>query len=363
MRILIADDSRTSRAALGDQLRAMGHEVTEAADGAQAIQMFGADEPDLIVLDVDMPVMNGYDGNALEAALRLKEKHGGSVTVLTIGGAEARDTLKRAIAMGADGAIHVNDPALADADSTTTATVLAAAIKKIGEYDLILAGRQASDTDAGQVPLGVAELLGLPSVAPVIAIEPSGSGLKVNRMIEDQLGAGELSDAVLGQDPTGNPPGGGNDADDVLAHDAVHRLRGGLARLRSGRMHSELSALLRGGRSRVRRRRGRSQRGRIGHRRCRRRRSRCRGRRGFRRRQGSRSGRRRPRGSRGDSRQRELAIPPVAACFVRRNRRRAGFAPRTTRDRHVGPIRPRRGERSRQSGAGQTLHERSTACA
>jgi electron transfer flavoprotein beta subunit len=131
------------------------------------------------------PVMNGYDGNALEAALKLKEKHGGSVTVLTIGGAEARDTLKRAIAMGADSAVHVNDPSLADADSATTSAVLAAAIKKIGEFDLILSGRQASDTDAGQVPLGVAELLGLPSVSPVIAIEPSGSGLKVNRMIED----------------------------------------------------------------------------------------------------------------------------------------------------------------------------------
>jgi diguanylate cyclase (GGDEF)-like protein len=61
MRILIADDSRTSRAALGDQLRAMGHTVMEAPEGAQAIQMFGADEPDLIILDVDMPVMNGYE--------------------------------------------------------------------------------------------------------------------------------------------------------------------------------------------------------------------------------------------------------------------------------------------------------------
>jgi electron transfer flavoprotein beta subunit len=131
------------------------------------------------------PVMNGYDGNALEAALRLKEKHGGSVTVLTVGGAEARDTLKRAIAMGADGAIHVNDPALADADSAVTASVLAAAIRKIGEFDLIISGRQASDTDAGQVPLGVAEILDLPSVAPVVSIEPSGSGLKVHRMVED----------------------------------------------------------------------------------------------------------------------------------------------------------------------------------
>ncbi|MGE3271587.1 MAG: electron transfer flavoprotein subunit beta/FixA family protein [Chloroflexota bacterium] len=131
------------------------------------------------------PVMNGYDANALEAGLRLKEKHGGSVTVLTIGGPEARDTLKRAIAMGADGAVHVNDPALLDADSSTTAATLAAAIQKIGEFDLILAGRQASDTDAGQVPLGVAEILGLPSVAPATSVEPNGSGLKVSRLTDD----------------------------------------------------------------------------------------------------------------------------------------------------------------------------------
>lgn len=131
------------------------------------------------------PVMNGYDANALEAALRLKEKHGGKVTVVTLGGPEARDTLKRAIAMGADAAVHVDDPALRDADSSLTAQVLARAIQKIGDFDLILSGRQASDTDAGQVPLGIAELLDLPSVAPVIAIEPAGSGLRVHRMTED----------------------------------------------------------------------------------------------------------------------------------------------------------------------------------
>src|SRR5690606_16074937 len=71
------------------------------------------------------PVMNGYDASALVAALRLKEQHGGTVTVVTIGAAEARDTLKRAIAMGADAAVHVQDPALTDADSATTAQVLA----------------------------------------------------------------------------------------------------------------------------------------------------------------------------------------------------------------------------------------------
>src|SRR3954452_18547862 len=78
------------------------------------------------------PVMNGYDANALEAALRLKEQLGGKVTVVSLGGDSARDTLKRAIAMGADAAVHVNDPILNEADSTTTARALAAAIKKLG---------------------------------------------------------------------------------------------------------------------------------------------------------------------------------------------------------------------------------------
>src|SRR4051794_18121155 len=131
------------------------------------------------------PIMNGYDGNALEAALRLKEKHGGKVTVLTLGGSEARDVLKRGLAMGADSAVLIDDPALRDGDSSVTAQALAAAIRKIGDYDLILAGRQASDTDAGQVHLGIAELLDLPSVIPAIAIEATGDSLRVNRMGED----------------------------------------------------------------------------------------------------------------------------------------------------------------------------------
>src|ERR1051325_7104227 len=93
------------------------------------------------------PVMNGYDANALEAALRLKEQHGGKVTVVSLGPDATRDTLKRAIAMGADAAIHVNDPALNEADSSVTALALAAAMKKLDHFDLILSGRQASDTD------------------------------------------------------------------------------------------------------------------------------------------------------------------------------------------------------------------------
>jgi electron transfer flavoprotein beta subunit len=132
------------------------------------------------------PVMNGYDAHALEAALRLKEQLGGKVTVVTLGPDSARDTLKRAIAMGADAAVHVNDPSLNDADSTTTARTLAAAIKKLGHVDLVLSGRQASDTDGGQVHLGVAAGLGLTAVSPVQKIdEASAESLVAERIIED----------------------------------------------------------------------------------------------------------------------------------------------------------------------------------
>ncbi len=132
------------------------------------------------------PVMNGYDAHALEAALRLKEQLGGRVTVVSLGPDSARDSLKRAIAMGADAAIHINDPELNDADSSTTALALAAAMRKLDHVDLVLSGRQASDTDGGQVPLGVASLPGFPAGSPVQKIDdPFAEGLAVERIVED----------------------------------------------------------------------------------------------------------------------------------------------------------------------------------
>jgi electron transfer flavoprotein beta subunit len=132
------------------------------------------------------PVMNGYDAHALEAALKLKEQLGGKVTVVSLGPDSARDTLKRAIAMGTDAGVHVNDPALNSADSTTTARALAAAIKKIGPVDLVLSGRQASDTDGGQVHIGIAMHLGLPAVSPVQKIEEAAAdSLVAERIVED----------------------------------------------------------------------------------------------------------------------------------------------------------------------------------
>jgi len=131
------------------------------------------------------PVMNGYDANALETALKLKEAHDGEVVVVSLGPSEARDALKRAIAMGASSAVLLGDPLFDQLDSLGTARALAAAVKKIGDFDLILCGRQASDTDAGQVHVGLAELLGLPSVSPIQAIEPADGGFKVQRIVED----------------------------------------------------------------------------------------------------------------------------------------------------------------------------------
>jgi electron transfer flavoprotein beta subunit len=131
------------------------------------------------------PVMNGYDANALESALKLKEQHGFEVVALSLGATEARDTLKRAIAMGATSAILLNDPAFEELDSLGTARVLAAAIQRIGDVDLILCGRQASDTDAGQVPLGIAEVLQLPAVVPIQALEVADGGFRVQRIADE----------------------------------------------------------------------------------------------------------------------------------------------------------------------------------
>ncbi|GIX46212.1 MAG: electron transfer flavoprotein subunit beta [Candidatus Tectimicrobiota bacterium] len=131
------------------------------------------------------PVINGYDENAIEAALQLKEAVGGKVTALCMGEESATRALKQALAMGVDEAILLHDPAFADADATATAYVLAAAIRKLGKYDLILCGRQASDWDQAQVPSGIAEYLDLPSVTAVQKVEVRDGTVRVERILED----------------------------------------------------------------------------------------------------------------------------------------------------------------------------------
>lgn len=117
-------------------------------------------------------VISPYDEYAVEEALRLIEKHTGKVTLVCLGPEDAKETIRKGLALGADQAVHLNDPAFLNGDASTTAEVLAAALKKI-EYDLILSGKQAVDEDNAQVGIRVAELLDLPHVNAVIKLELS----------------------------------------------------------------------------------------------------------------------------------------------------------------------------------------------
>ena len=127
-------------------------------------------------------ILSKWDENAVEAALQLKEKHGGEVTVVSIGPARAGESLRKALAMGADKAVHVNDPATEGSDSFGTARILAAVAKK-GGYELVIAGKQAQDTDMGATGAILAALLDWPAVMNVQAIPNlEGNKLTVHRL-------------------------------------------------------------------------------------------------------------------------------------------------------------------------------------
>lgn len=130
-------------------------------------------------------IMNGYDANAVEEALKLKEKHGGTVTVLSVGDDSSKSCLRRAIGMGADKAVHISGPTGLTGDSHSIAKLLSAAIRKLPPVDLILCGRQASDTDSGQVLLFLAEELGFPALSPVRRIHGIDGGLAIVDRIAD----------------------------------------------------------------------------------------------------------------------------------------------------------------------------------
>ena len=128
-------------------------------------------------------VVNGNDEYALEAALKLVEEHGGEVTLVSMAPANAPETMRKALAMGAQRGVHVTDPALQGSDTLSTARVLAAALEGL-EFDLVLAGVDTSDGVAGVVPPGVAALRRLPYLSYAAKIEPDpGAGtVRVRRI-------------------------------------------------------------------------------------------------------------------------------------------------------------------------------------
>jgi len=130
-------------------------------------------------------VINPWDEFAVEAALQQKEAHGGEVIAVSMGGENAKEALKHALAMGCDQAILVTDDALKGIDTGGTAHVLAAAIQKVGDVDLAFFGRQAIDGDAGITPAQTARVLGWPMLSLCAVITVDGGTVKVERSTEE----------------------------------------------------------------------------------------------------------------------------------------------------------------------------------
>jgi electron transfer flavoprotein beta subunit len=144
--------------------------------------------------DTREPVLEGapfvfgqFEKNALEEAVQLKEKYGGKIIALALGNAKLKDLIIEALAMGADEALMLTDPAFAGGAAAGTAQALAAAIRKIGKFDLVLMGEGSADNYSGQVIGRVAELLDLPQVTYVRELSVEGSRVRATRDLEDAL--------------------------------------------------------------------------------------------------------------------------------------------------------------------------------
>ncbi|MCX6353275.1 MAG: electron transfer flavoprotein subunit beta/FixA family protein [Candidatus Aureabacteria bacterium] len=131
-------------------------------------------------------IINPFDMFAIEEGIRLKEKHGGKVIVLTLGPPQAEDALREAISLGADEAIHLCDVAFKGSDTLATSFALSAGIRKIGAFDLIICGKQASDGDTAQVGPGIAVQLNIPQIIFVRRIEEIQEGAIVVERISEE---------------------------------------------------------------------------------------------------------------------------------------------------------------------------------
>lgn len=131
-------------------------------------------------------IINPFDTYAVEEGVRLKERFGGTVTILTMGPPQADIALRECIQVGADKGILVSDRAFAGSDTLATSYVLSKAIEKMGEYDLVIVGKQTMDGDTGQVGPGIAQRLGIPFVAYVSAVENIDENkMKAQRMTDE----------------------------------------------------------------------------------------------------------------------------------------------------------------------------------
>lgn len=154
-------------------------QVPEVADAELELDEEGTDvDRDDLVMSI-----NEWDNYAVEAAVRLKEAHGGTVTVVSLGDEDADDILRRALAMGADHAVRIDEEDFAGSDGMGVARALAAVVRDI-PFDLVLTGAQAADDGWGQVGVALAELLDVPYASLVVELAASGETLIVERELE-----------------------------------------------------------------------------------------------------------------------------------------------------------------------------------
>jgi electron transfer flavoprotein beta subunit len=144
------------------------------------------------------PVLSPFDENALEAALKIRETQPAAITVLSLGKKLIRAVVKASLAAGADQLFLLEDESFDDFNTSLTANALAAAIQKLGQYDLILCGIQAADTNAGQVGTGIASILGIPCITFARKVELIEGTVKVERVLPEGYEAVEVpSPAVV----------------------------------------------------------------------------------------------------------------------------------------------------------------------
>ena len=151
-------------------------------------------ETNTLIRDGVPSIINPYDMYAIEEALRLREQHGGKVTAVTMGPPQAGDALKEAVSLGVDDVVLLSDRAFAGADTWATSYVLAKGIKKIGDFDLVIAGKQAIDGDTAQVGPETADMLGIPFIAYIRKIEQvDGRKMVAERLMDEGYDVVETS--------------------------------------------------------------------------------------------------------------------------------------------------------------------------
>ena len=141
-------------------------------------------ETGTLIRDGVPSIINPDDRNALEEALKMKDELGAVIKVISMGPPQAKSALKEALAMGADEAYLISDRAFGGSDTWATSTIIAAAIEKVGKYDVIFCGRQAIDGDTAQVGPEVAEFLGIPQVTYAKEVKVQDDKLLVTRYTE-----------------------------------------------------------------------------------------------------------------------------------------------------------------------------------